>query len=176
MNPEASRQTREFVDEVARSLSSNASRASLEQLAAELAKIARSLDLSMYRRAGPGEELLYSLAESQNGPSLYLVSDGTGTTSPPHEHLTWAIIVGLSGVELNTFYTASSIQSRVATRLSELRLGTSEVAVMEPSAIHSTKVVGNVPTCHLHLYGKPLHSLPEFQSRVYSIDEPPSQQ
>ena len=29
-----------------------------------------------------------------NSPSLYLVSDGHGVITPPHEHKTWVIIAG----------------------------------------------------------------------------------
>lgn len=139
----------------------------LQLLATRLAAWASSTDLGSFMRAEPGEELLHALFAHPTGPTLYLVSDGVGVTSPPHEHMTWAVIVGLSGFELNTLYSQG-----VGTAMhlvSELVVGPGDFIVLEPVAIHATSVVGTQPTLHLHMYGRPLHTLPPFAARVHGL-------
>ena len=83
------------------------SREQLDQIAQELLHLSLTtrLDRSAYRVAKPGEEVLHELSICPaNGPSLYLASDGVGVTNPPHDHHTWAVIVGVNGVELNMLY------------------------------------------------------------------------
>ena len=63
--------------------------------------------------ANRGQEVLHELAvSSPAGPSAYLVSDGIGVTSPPHEHQTWAVIVGVRGKEMHTKYKVVPGDSR----------------------------------------------------------------
>lgn len=122
-----------------------------------------------YHEAVAGEELLYELAVSaDNGPSLYLVSDGATVVSPPHGHGTWAVIVGIRGREVNHLYVVSAGDDRVVVRTSTVEIGPGEALVLSPREIHSTAVAGDHATFHLHLYAQPLHSLPSFESRCYS--------
>ncbi len=47
----------------------------------------------------------YRIAQNDDGTlALYVQSVGAGTSAPPHEHTTWAVIVGMRGQELNRFY------------------------------------------------------------------------
>jgi predicted metal-dependent enzyme (double-stranded beta helix superfamily) len=125
-----------------------------------------------YREASSGEELVHALALSPvNGPSLYLVSDGMGAISPPHCHETWAVIVGIRGCELNRKFSVHSDKKRTVSPLTELKVGPGEVLVLGEEEIHSTEVSGRSSTYHLHLYGRPLHELPKFQSRCYTVSE-----
>ena len=121
-----------------------------------------------YRKAVPGEELVYELAlGSENIPSLYLVSDGAGVISPPHCHETWAVIAGMHGSEINHIYTLQSIERRTVVSTTEVEIGRDQVLILQPEDIHSTEVRGRESTFHLHLYGRSLNELPKFESRCY---------
>jgi predicted metal-dependent enzyme (double-stranded beta helix superfamily) len=144
----------------------------LGQIAADLTRLGNELDWNRIQApaAEPGEERVYLLAQAgQDGPSLYRVSDGLGVTSPAHEHKTWAVIVGLSGIEGNAFYEATSHGAREARHVRARNIGPGDRIVLMEAAIHSTEVVGTQATFHLHLYGKPLHALPPFDERVFHV-------
>ncbi|PON16831.1 hypothetical protein C2W62_16410 [Candidatus Entotheonella serta] len=132
-----------------------------------------SWDQAKYRPANFGEALLYELAvSSQSGPSLYLVSDGVGVSTPPHEHQTWAIIVGIQGEEYNVLYRADDTREKKVSKIAERRVGPGDVFVMEPHDIHAIDDTrGRHPTYHVHLYGCPLASLSSFESRCYVSDD-----
>ncbi len=102
----------------------------LNALAKSLIQLATSpyWESAIYRKALPGEELLYELAVSQDdGPSLYLVSDGPAVVSPPHEHKTWAIIAGIHGRETNRRFALKSGETRVVEASSVVEVGPSRV-------------------------------------------------
>ena len=85
----------------------NPTRVELQSIGEELKQLC--LNFYFKRRGLPeaerGQEMLYELAVSPiGGPSVYLVSDGPGVKSPPHEHQTWAVIVGVRGCELNLLF------------------------------------------------------------------------
>jgi predicted metal-dependent enzyme (double-stranded beta helix superfamily) len=119
---------------------------------------------------GP-QELVYEIARaSEAGPTLYLVSDGVGVSSPSHEHLTWAVIVGISGVEVNVVYELTNAKKRSVRPARRVLVAKNDVLVLETGAIHSTLVASSTPTYHLHRYGKPLETLPPFPARRYDAD------
>jgi predicted metal-dependent enzyme (double-stranded beta helix superfamily) len=99
-----------------------------------------------------------------------LVSDGAGVSSPPHEHFTWAVIVGIRGAEVNVVYELTNAQKRLVRPARRVLIAKGDVLVLETGAIHSTLVASSTPTCHLHLYGKPLETLPPFAVRRYDTD------
>jgi predicted metal-dependent enzyme (double-stranded beta helix superfamily) len=137
----------------------------LRQVAAELA-----LPPADFPPAGSSQELVYGLAEdARSGIALYLVSDAPGTVSPPHEHLTWAIIAGIRGVEANTLYRIIDSASREVEVCGEVVVGAGQSLVLPERAIHSTAALGATATYHLHLYGKPLESLPRLRERTYVL-------
>lgn len=118
--------------------------------------------------AAHGEELCYELGvDPSSGMALYLVSDGPGSTSLPHEHLTWAVIAGASGVERNRLYRRVS-PTRVA-ETEVISVGEGDTLVLPSDSIHSTEVVGSAPTYHLHLYGLTLAALPPIATRTFQI-------
>jgi len=124
--------------------------------------------LCTFESAKPGEERLYELAVgSEAVPSIYLVSDGQGLVSPPHEHCTWAVIVGIRGSELNTFFHRPSASSRTVAPEHSIGVGPGEFLTLQAAAIHSTATQGNEATFHVHLYGRPLSMLPPFASRCF---------
>ena len=125
-------------------------------------------DESSCPEACAGQDVLYPVAVSESGgPSLYLVSDGAGVTSMPHEHQTWAVIVGIRGSEVHTLYERVPGKSTCIRKTSEVSVGAGEVFCMHASELHSTRVGGCQSTYHLHLYGKPLSALPSFESRCH---------
>ena len=53
----------------------------------------------------PGASVSYRIAQNDDEElALYVQCVGDGTSAPPHEHRTWAVIVGLRGQELNRLY------------------------------------------------------------------------
>lgn len=113
------------------------------------------------------EDFVIPLAIESQSASLYLISDGPGIKSLPHTHHTWAVIVGIRGIEQNIFYELED-----GHRVQELRrcsIGPGMALLLKPTDIHSTETVSEVPTLHLHLYGKPLHELLPFQQRVFDL-------
>jgi predicted metal-dependent enzyme (double-stranded beta helix superfamily) len=145
---------------------------SLGQVAEHLASIIAEVRQwrETLRAAQPGEELLYELSrDSETGIALYLVSDGPGSVSPPHEHQTWAVIAGGSGTELNYLYRRVEAWSRRVVEVERIALRSGNTLVLREESIHATEVVGHESTYHLHLYGTPLSSLPTFSSRTFEV-------
>jgi predicted metal-dependent enzyme (double-stranded beta helix superfamily) len=137
----------------------------LRQLAAEWA-----LPPADFPPAGPSQELVYGLAKgARSGIALYLVSDAPGTVSPPHEHRTWAVIAGIRGVEANTLYRITDSESRQVEVCGEVIVGVGQSLVLPERAIHATAALGATATYHLHLYGKPLGSLPSLKERTHVL-------
>jgi len=128
-----------------------------------------AFDATMFRTARPGEELLYELAVADCGAALYLVSDGVGVASPPHEHRTGAVIVGLRGIETHTRYERTSVDQRTVTVQAGCSVGPGELLAMGPTEIHSTIVLGNEASFHLHAYGIALDRLPLFATRCFRV-------
>lgn len=123
-----------------------------------------------FRDAAAGQEQLHALALSpDNGPALYLISDGATVASPPHAHGTWAVIAGIRGCEVNHRYALQSAQARTVTRVSTQSVGPGDTLTLLPQDIHSTDVPLGCASFHLHLYGRALHALPPFTSRTYGV-------
>jgi predicted metal-dependent enzyme (double-stranded beta helix superfamily) len=147
------------------------SSADIASLRASMLNLARSApwDSLGHRPAQGDEELLYPLFEAAGRPSLYLVSDGPGVRSAPHEHCTWAVIVGLAGNELNEFHEADHAAPGSVRPVSETALRAFDALYLPPGAIHATLAADGQPTYHLHLYGKPLRELPPYPSRCFAL-------
>jgi len=97
--------------------------------------------------------------------ALYLSVGRKGRETPPHNHTTWAVIVGMSGEEENRVY--ERIDGHREEGRAELRLKGSYVLraadglAYMPDAIHSIHVISDEPTRHFHMYGKALAALPD---------------
>lgn len=136
----------------------------------ELRRLGAEVDVAAITNliAAPGQERLHPIVVSASGgPSLYLVSDGAGTASAPHEHQTWVAIVGLHGLELNTLFRRADAATRTIVREREAAVGPGDLLVLDAAQIHSTRVDGAAPTVHLHLYGRALSALPPFSERCF---------
>jgi predicted metal-dependent enzyme (double-stranded beta helix superfamily) len=133
---------------------------------------------SMYRvdsNDGFGTTLLH--AESDD--SLFIVVDcwlpGRGVR--PHEHGTWAVVVGVTGVERNTFWDRTDDGSKEGfARLSKLkdhRISGGEVICMKTGEIHSVQNETDEITLTFHVYGRHLNSTGRSQFDVENDREIP---
>lgn len=113
----------------------------------------------------PGASTRYRLNadDGDDGLALYLNSLRPGKTTQPHNHTTWAVIVAVEGQEVNRLYErtddgSNPVQAQIRlTREFTVEPGAS-IAFL-PDDVHSIHVVGDAPTLHFHLYGKPLERL-----------------
>ena len=116
-----------------------------------------------------GQERLHPVVPGKfGGPALYVVSDGAGIVSAPHEHRTWVAIVGLRGIEVNTIFRRADTSTRTVVRAREVAVGPGDLLVLDAAQIHATRVDGEASTVHMHLYGRALSALPPFAQRCFN--------
>ncbi len=111
-----------------------------------------------------GTGVLYRLAEDADHRfALYATAGAPGKSLPPHNHTTWAVIVGVHGDEHNVFYERvddGSVPGRGEVRPSgEFTVTHGTGVTLMPDDIHSVHVTGDSPTVHLHMYGLALERL-----------------
>lgn len=143
-------------------------RASLEKIRDVLLSLAENRELFSEADfpSATGDPLLYLLSEDDDHRfALYLSTGLPGRSSPPHNHTTWAVIVGIDGEEKNCVYERLDDGSEP---------GKGEISVREEFVvkqgtgicfmaddIHSIHVVSDVPTRNFHMYGRSIEKLPE---------------
>ena len=137
------------------------SRASLENIKARLIKLAARSDLfepKDYPPPEPGQKLrscLYRLSEDADHRfALYANASLGGYGTPAHNHTTWAVIVGVTGEELNKFYDRAGGGVQEKGR-DVVRQGTG-VAFL-PEDLHSIHI--EAPLLNFHMYGLALEQL-----------------
>ncbi len=104
-----------------------------------------------------------TLLHAESDDSLFIVVDcwlpGRGVR--PHEHGTWAIVVGVTGVEKNTFWERTDDRSKEGfARLSKLQdhhISAGEVIGMKTGEIHSVQNETDEITLTFHVYGRHLN-------------------
>ena len=113
-----------------------------------------------------GGSAVYRISEdSDHRYALYASVGAAGKSVPPHNHTTWAVIVGVYGDELNRFYQRTDDAS--AESYAELEETGSFVVrhgkgvVFLPDDIHAISTDDLEPTVHLHMYGLALDHLHE---------------
>ena len=113
-----------------------------------------------------GGSAVYRISEdSDHRYALYASVGAAGKSVPPHNHTTWAVIVGVYGDELNRFYERTDAASKEgyaeleATGSFVVRHGNGVVFL--PDDIHATSTDDSEPTVHLHMYGLALDHLHE---------------
>jgi predicted metal-dependent enzyme (double-stranded beta helix superfamily) len=136
-------------------------RASLENIKARLIKLAARADLfdpKDYPPPAAGQKLrscLYRLSEDADHRfALYANASIGGYGTPAHNHTTWAVIVGVTGEELNKFYDRAGGGVKEKGR-DVVRQGTG-VAFM-PEDLHSIHI--EAPLLNFHMYGLALEQL-----------------
>lgn len=145
-------------------------RDSLERIRAVLLSLAARTDLFILEDfPGPEDgkdDRLYPLSVDEDGRfALYLNRGSAEKDTPPHNHTTWAVVVGVRGEELNRFYERDDDGSAPGqARIHEARQfnvtpGTG--VCMLPDDIHSIHMRGDDPKMHLHMYGLAINRLTE---------------
>ena len=111
-----------------------------------------------------GDSAVYRLSEDDDHRfALYGSVGAPGKSVPPHNHTTWAVIVGVYGDELNRFFerTDDSTEAGHATLVETgqfvVRHGNGVVFL--PDDIHAISTNDTQPTLHLHMYGLALDHL-----------------
>jgi len=113
---------------------------------------------------GAGNSTIYRLSEDPDHRyALYASAAQPGKSVPPHNHTTWAVIVGVHGDEHNDFYRRTDGGTGPGPAALE-RAGGATVSpgsgvTLMPDDIHAIHVAGDVPTVHLHMYGLALEQL-----------------
>jgi predicted metal-dependent enzyme (double-stranded beta helix superfamily) len=110
----------------------------------------------------------YLLQEDPDGRfALYMLALNPGNSTKPHDHTTWAVVVGIEGQELNKVYRRIDDGTQEGhARLEQVREVMVEpgtgIALM-PEDIHSIHTPGEAgvtpSTRHLHVYGLALEKL-----------------
>ena len=136
-------------------------RAGLERIKERLLQLAEREDLFSDEDFPPPDtpEMSFSYRISQNDEdelALYVQCVGDGTSAPPHEHRTWAVIVGMRGQELNRLYgpCAGGGEPQVQREVMVER-GTG--VAMHRDDVHSIHIEG--PATNFHCYGLALERL-----------------
>ena len=146
-------------------------RASLEKIKQRLMRLAARQDLFTARDFPPPEpggkrnSCLYRIAEDKDHRfALYVNSSLGNYGTPAHNHTTWAVIVGVTGEELNRFYdrTDAGVDEKGN---AVVRQGTG-VAFM-PQDLHSIHI--QAPVINFHMYGLALEEL--HHREYYKADE-----
>ncbi len=110
--------------------------------------------------SGQNANVLYCLAEDSDGTNaMYLSSErhAEDRSTLPHNHLTWAVIVGVDGKELNRVYERvddGSVPGRGAVRQTgEVELQHGSGLCLMPEEIHSVHAKGGHTMLSMHVYG-----------------------
>ena len=108
------------------------------------------------REQGFGAHLLHE--EPDHSLAVFVASWLPGRGAPPHDHGTWAIVVGVEGAERNVFFERTDDRSRPGyaelRRIGEQMLGPGEVLAMPAGTIHAVSNDSDRVTLSLHVYGK----------------------
>ncbi len=142
-------------------------RVALEQVKGRLLELAARRDLFSFAAFPLLHErsTLHLLSEdADRGFALYAVAARSASRTPPHDHTTWAVVVGVEGEELNKHYRrlddgAAAGQARLEETGATLVKEGTGVALM-PDDIHSIERASDAPMLHFHLYGRSLEHLP----------------
>ena len=142
--------------------------ASIEAIKDELLGLANQLDLFPEDHFPIGDKdgnsVLYRLSEDEDHRfALYASTALPEKNVQPHNHTTWAVIVGICGIERNVFYKRTDFASEDGIGnvhpIGEFNVSHGNGVALMPDDIHSIHVTGNKKTIHLHLYGLALEQL-----------------
>ena len=105
----------------------------------------------------PGRKsTLYRLAQDDDDRfALYAQVSGGNVKTPPHNHTTWAVVVGFEGQELNRFYRRTDDGGVEQTHEHMVEAGTG--VAMLPDDLHSIHIEGSA--LNFHCYGLALERL-----------------
>ncbi len=96
--------------------------------------------------------------EADHSLAVFMVSWDPHNGVAPHDHGTWALIVGVEGVEHNTSYARLDDRGRDGYAeievKSELQAGPGDLICMKNGGIHSVRNDSDAVTLSLHTYGR----------------------
>ena len=151
-------------------------RSSLAKIRQRLIQLAARTDLFTLQDFPPPEpggarkSCLYRIAEdADHRYALYANASLGGYSTPAHNHTTWAVIVGVSGEELNRFYDRTAENGVREKGQHVVRQG-SGVSFM-PEDLHSIHI--DAPLLNFHMYGlglERLHRREFYQPEAQSWD------
>jgi predicted metal-dependent enzyme (double-stranded beta helix superfamily) len=146
-------------------------RESLEEIKQRLIRLAARQDLfpaSDFPPPAPGGKLkscLYRVAEDADHRfALYVNASLGGANTPAHNHTTWAVIVGVTGEELNRFYDRTAAEPR---QKGEYVVQQGTGVCFMPEDLHSIHI--QAPLLNFHMYGLALDHL--HSREYYKADE-----
>jgi predicted metal-dependent enzyme (double-stranded beta helix superfamily) len=157
----------DFLSDLRKVLAETTSEPEILSRVASLARrvaLARSWMTARLYEADPeqgfGSHLLHQGAD--HTPFVTVVSWLPGRGAPPHDHGTWAVVVGVEGVERNSFWERVDDHSKPGH--AELRqtggkdCGPGDVLAMPSGTIHGVKNESGSITLSFHVYGRPLNA------------------
>ena len=144
-------------------------RASLDAIQSIMIELASRRELFEEEDFPPRDEQnghLYNLSEDKDHRfALYLNSNACSVETPPHDHTTWAVVVGITGEELNRFYrrvdNALVVGKGEVKMINSVNITAGTGVTMMPDDIHSIHQNGRSLNLHLHMYGRSLTELTE---------------
>ena len=114
---------------------------------------------------GFGAHMLHE--EPDHSLAVFAASWLPGRGTPPHDHGTWAVVVGVDGPENNVFWKrmddGSAPGHAELQRTGEKLLQPGEVLAMPSGTIHSVRNESAQVTLSLHVYGKHINFTPRSQ-------------
>jgi predicted metal-dependent enzyme (double-stranded beta helix superfamily) len=109
---------------------------------------------------GFGSHVLHQTGD--HSPFVTVVSWLPGRGAPPHNHGSWAVVVGVDGVEKNTFWRRLDDGTRAGyatlEKLGETFCRQGDVMPMLSGTIHSVRNESDQTTLSFHVYGRPLNA------------------
>ncbi|NNC79746.1 MAG: cysteine dioxygenase [Acidimicrobiales bacterium] len=99
---------------------------------------------------------MYRLAQDDDDRfALYAQTTSGGTSTPVHNHTTWAVVVGFDGQELNRFYERNADGG--VTQVDEHMVEAGTGVAMLPDDLHAIRIDGG--SLNFHCYGLALERL-----------------
>jgi len=84
---------------------------------------------------------------------LYIEIADKAVEAPPHDHTTWAVVVGVEGEEVNRVYDADVAGGAPPKLREEVSVRAGSGVALMPEDFHSIHIAEGVHNMHLHLYG-----------------------
>ena len=107
--------------------------------------------------AGGGRSCMYRSAQDDDDRfALYVQRVADGTAAPPHDHTTWAVIVGMEGQELNKRYDREAGEGEPQV-VEEFVVEDGTGIAFLPDEVHSIHIEGE--SMNFHCYGLALERL-----------------
>ena len=167
LREQAVRETVDTVREIEKS--HGVTRDGINAIKEELIKLALKSDLFPIEDFPPPNRtdlrpnVLYLISEDLDKRfALYVTASHRRYLTAPHNHQTWAVIVGIQGGEPNIFYKKTEDGGVEITGRDTVSLGKG-VAFM-PEDIHALDIPGVEPVINFHMYGL---GLPYLDKRQY---------